>query len=70
MLKILTLLLIATATLAVSACASVSEKRPSTEVDKDYVAAVQSQARQAGVDVRWVNPPRRNRQADTADSDG
>ena len=70
MMKVLTLLLIATAALAVCACASVSEQRAPTEINKDYVAAVQSRARQAGVEVRWVNPPRRSRKAETADNDG
>lgn len=64
MMKTLSLLLVATATLAVSACANVTTKRAPTEVDKDYVAAVESQARHAGVDVRWVNPPRRDRKTD------
>ncbi len=68
--KIATLLLIATAALAVCACASVSEQRAPTEINKDYVAAVQSRARQAGVEVRWVNPPRRNRKTDSTDNDG
>jgi uncharacterized protein YceK len=59
--RTLTVLLIVTAALAVSACAGVSEKRAPTEVDKDYVGAVESQARLSGVDVQWVNPPRQNR---------
>ncbi len=47
--------------LALIGCASAPEPRSPTVVDSAYVGAVESQARRAGVDVQWINPPRRAR---------
>lgn len=60
-------LLIAAALLA--GCASVSEQRSPTTQDSRYISAVEHKARIQGVDVRWVNPPRKARQK-SEDSDG
>ncbi|WP_376694527.1 hypothetical protein [Wenzhouxiangella sp. EGI_FJ10409] len=43
-------------------CASAPEPRATSEVDKAYVGAVERKARSMGVDVQWINPPRRARQ--------
>ena len=53
--------LAAVAALSLSACASAPEPRAPTVIDHDYVGAVEAQARQAGVEVFWVNPPRKPR---------
>ena len=50
------------AALALSACATAPTPRSPTEVDKEYVGMVNANARLAGVDVVWVNPPRKDRQ--------
>lgn len=47
--------------LALIGCANAPEPRSPTEVDKAYVGAVESEARRMGVDVQWINPPRRAR---------
>lgn len=58
--KYLTILIAASA-LVLSACASAPEPRSPTVVDQDYVGTVEAHARQAGVDVVWINPPRKDR---------
>lgn len=55
---------IAAIVLAVTAagCSSASRPRQSNErvvIDTDKVAAVEKTARETGVDVTWVNPPRK-----------
>lgn len=55
--------LLAAAALVLAACATAPEPRSPTVVDGDYVGAVNATARYAGVDVYWVNPPRRDREA-------
>ncbi len=57
------LLVILFVTAAVSGCASsgsasLADKRAAYSVDAAYVARVESIARQRGVEVKWVNPPR------------
>lgn len=49
------------AALAVSACATTPGSKAPTEVDTAYINAVERHARSAGVEVEWVNPPRRKR---------
>lgn len=49
------------AALALTGCASGPESRAPTEVDMKYVSNVERHARSAGVEVEWVNPPRRAR---------
>ncbi|NBD95057.1 MAG: hypothetical protein GVY11_01070 [Gammaproteobacteria bacterium] len=63
--RVLTTLLALLAALALSACASAPEPRSPTVVDKDYVGAVESKARYSGVDVYWVNPPRKERETES-----
>jgi len=58
------LLLSAVAALLVTACATAPSPRSPTVVDKDYVGAVNSKARFAGVEVVWVNPPRQDRETE------
>lgn len=58
-------ILAALAALTLTACASAPEPRAPMVVDQDYVGAVEAQAKQAGVDVYWINPPRKKR--DTED---
>jgi len=51
-----------------AACAGAPQKRAPFEVDGDYVASVERAAQQVGVEVVWVNPPRKPRVV--ADNDG
>lgn len=44
--------------LTLTACATGPAPRSPTVVDKDYVGQVEAHAKQAGVDVYWINPPR------------
>lgn len=57
-------LLASLAALAVAGCANLPDQRASTEVDMKYVRTVERNARNVGVDVKWVNPPRRVRAAE------
>lgn len=57
------LLAILSVTAALAGCASsgsasLAGKRSPWAVDAAYVARVESVARQRGVEVKWVNPPR------------
>lgn len=47
--------------LALSGCANGPQKRSPTEYNTEYMAAVEYHANRAGVEVEWVNPPRRTR---------
>jgi hypothetical protein len=58
------ILLLALATLFLTACATAPAPRSPTVVDQDYVGAVNAKARFAGVDVVWVNPPRQDRETE------
>jgi len=53
------------AALALSACASAPEPRSPTVVDQEYVGTVESKARYSGVDVYWINPPRKDRETES-----
>lgn len=48
--------------LLLGACASGPQSRSPSEVDYEYVNAVERHADSAGVDVQWVNPPTRKRE--------
>ncbi|WP_376695662.1 hypothetical protein [Wenzhouxiangella sp. EGI_FJ10305] len=52
------------ASLLLAACASTPSSRSPTEIDLEYVNAVERHAGHAGVDVQWVNPPTRKRDTD------
>lgn len=58
--KSMFIILITASALVLGACASIPE-RSATEIDSDYVGMVESHAKQAGVEIVWVNPPRRMR---------
>lgn len=60
--KTLTLLLVAALALLLTACASTPAQRSPTEIDAQYVTSVERSAERVGVDVVWVNPPRKARQ--------
>jgi len=49
------------AVLALAGCATAPEQRSPTEVDMKYVNIVEHHARDVGVEVQWVNPPRQRR---------
>jgi len=49
-------------------CAGVSEQRSPTVKDSRYISAVEHKARMQGVEVMWVNPPRKTRRK-SEDSD-
>ena len=48
--------------LALIGCASAPETRSPSELNSSYINAVEREAHRMGVDVQWVNPPRRARQ--------
>lgn len=60
--KKLAALLVATLALLLAACATAPVQRSPTEVDSQYVASIERAAKQIGVDVMWVNPPRKSRE--------
>lgn len=53
--------LIILSALALSACAGAPQSRTSSDIDSEYMGAVERSARSGGVQVQWVNPPRRKR---------
>ncbi|NBB93048.1 MAG: lipoprotein [Gammaproteobacteria bacterium] len=57
-------LTVALAAALLAGCAASDELRAPTEVDTRYVATIERSAKQVGVDVVWVNPPRRARSDD------
>jgi len=57
----LTFLLAALAILALSGCAGLAEQRAPMEIDRDYISAVETQARHLNTEVYWVTPPLRPR---------
>lgn len=58
------LIVAAIAALALSACATTPQSKAPTEVNMDYVNAVERHAASAGVEVHWVNPPTRKRSSE------
>ena len=59
-----TIAIILSACLGLTACATAPNPRSPTVVDSEYIAHVEAHARHAGVDVYWVNPPRRERRGE------
>lgn len=47
-----------------TACASAPESRSPTEVNHGYINTVERNAANAGVQVKWINPPTRKRDSD------
>lgn len=55
----LMLVLITASSLVLIGCATVPEQDPRNQQDTTYISVVEHRARMQGVDVIWVNPPRR-----------
>jgi len=56
--------LIILSALALSACAGAPQSRTASDFDSEYMGTVERNARSGGVQVQWVNPPRRERDAE------
>lgn len=52
------------ASLLLAGCASTPSSKSPTEIDYEYVNAVERHAGHAGVEVEWVNPPVRERKTE------
>lgn len=60
--NILMTTLLAATCLALAGCATTGpESKSPTEYNSEYMAKVEHHAKRAGVNVVWVNPPRRPR---------
>ncbi|QKK03749.1 MAG: hypothetical protein HND55_14395 [Pseudomonadota bacterium] len=57
---VLRLTLIAALAVVLAGCASTAQRSASSEINAQYVAAVEQAAKQGGVEIIWVNPPRRS----------
>jgi uncharacterized lipoprotein YmbA len=55
------ILIAAAAALFLTACASAPEQRSPYAFDEAYIGAVEAHAKNAGVEVYWINPPRKAR---------
>lgn len=52
-----------------AACAGSAPVRQSpVEIDSAYVSSIEGHASRAGVDVVWINPPKKKVRAETSDS--
>lgn len=58
------------ATLILAACASTPGSRSPTEIDYEYVNAVERQANRGSLEVKWVNPPTRKREIRDTEEQG